>query len=206
MRGGDDRAALFFEFARLKAECNPKYWLLENVKMKKQDQDIISAFMGCEPVEIDSNLFSAQNRKRLYWTNIPIAPIFDAKIDFWQVREWQGEHLKEYKLNKTPSRIRMWNEGKGNGRMSEGSCINISHAKKTRTLTRDQDRAPNAGLIEFEDFARYLTALECERLQTLPDNYTASMKSRKKRWAAIGNGWTVDVIAHILRGINDYAP
>ena len=67
----DPRSKLFFEFVRLKRELKPKYFLLENVKMKKEYQDIISKYMGCEPIEINSNLLSAQNRKRLYWTNIP---------------------------------------------------------------------------------------------------------------------------------------
>ena len=67
----DPRSALFFEFVRLKKELEPTYFLLENVKMKKEYQDIISKYMGCEPIMINSALVSAQNRKRLYWTNIP---------------------------------------------------------------------------------------------------------------------------------------
>jgi DNA-cytosine methyltransferase len=67
----DPRSKLFFEFVRLKEELNPKYFLLENVKMKKESQDVISEYLGVEPVEINSALVSAQNRKRLYWTNIP---------------------------------------------------------------------------------------------------------------------------------------
>jgi DNA (cytosine-5)-methyltransferase 3A len=67
----DPRSKLFFEFVRLKNECNPTYFLLENVKMKKEYQDIITEHLGVEPIEINSNLLSAQNRKRLYWTNIP---------------------------------------------------------------------------------------------------------------------------------------
>ena len=67
----DPRSALFFEFVRLLKELKPKYFLLENVKMKKESQDIISKYLGCEPIEINSSLVSAQTRKRLYWTNIP---------------------------------------------------------------------------------------------------------------------------------------
>jgi DNA-cytosine methyltransferase len=67
----DPRSALFFEFVRLVKELKPKYFLLENVKMKKESQDIISKYMGVEPIEINSSLVSAQTRKRLYWTNIP---------------------------------------------------------------------------------------------------------------------------------------
>jgi DNA (cytosine-5)-methyltransferase 3A len=67
----DPRSVLFFEFVRLLKELKPKYFLLENVKMKKESQDIISKYLGCEPIEINSSLVSAQTRKRLYWTNIP---------------------------------------------------------------------------------------------------------------------------------------
>ena len=67
----DPRSALFFEFVRLLKECNPKYFLLENVRMKQEYQDIISEHLGVQPIKINSALVSAQNRVRLYWTNIP---------------------------------------------------------------------------------------------------------------------------------------
>jgi len=67
----DPRSKLFFEFVRLKNDVNPTYWLLENNKMKKEYQDIISNYLGVEPIKINSSLVSAQNRERLYWTNIP---------------------------------------------------------------------------------------------------------------------------------------
>ena len=67
----DPRSALFFEFVRLLKECKPKYFLLENVRMKKEFLDIISEQVGCEPIFINSALVSAQNRQRYYWTNIP---------------------------------------------------------------------------------------------------------------------------------------
>lgn len=197
----DFRSQLFFEYVRLWAQIRPKFFILENVKMKKADRDLVSFLLGVEPVEICSSNFSAQVRKRDYWTNIPVAPIVDKQINFLDVREWVGDHLKNFKMNKTPSRLRMWNDGKGAGGFTTG-CRNITFAKKTGTLTTKQDRMPNAGLIEFEDFARYLTPIECERLQTLPDNYTDCIKSRDKRYHALGNGWTVDVIAHILKGMH----
>jgi DNA (cytosine-5)-methyltransferase 3A len=67
----DPRSKLFFEFVRLIEETNPKYWLLENVVMKKEYQDVITQYLGVEPIKINSSLVSAQNRERLYWTNIP---------------------------------------------------------------------------------------------------------------------------------------
>jgi len=67
----DPRSALFFEYVRLLKEVKPDYFLLENVRMKKEYQDVISKELGVEPILINSALVSAQNRKRLYWTNIP---------------------------------------------------------------------------------------------------------------------------------------
>ena len=67
----DPRSKLFYEFVKAKDKLNPKYFLLENVRMKKECQDIISSYLGCEPIKINSSLVSAQNRVRLYWTNIP---------------------------------------------------------------------------------------------------------------------------------------
>ena len=67
----DPRSALFFEFVRILKECNPKYFLLENVKMKKEFLEIITQQVGAEPILINSALVSAQNRQRYYWTNIP---------------------------------------------------------------------------------------------------------------------------------------
>lgn len=194
----DPRSALFFEFVRLKNAVKPKHFLLENVDMKKEWRDIISAFLGVEPIMINSSDFSGQQRKRWYWSNIPVKPWIDRNIKFWSIREYAGDHLKAYKLNRTPSRIAMWADGKGKG--NSYGCKNITFADKASCLTIKQDRFGNAGLIEFEDFCRYLTEIECERLQTLPDNYTHG-EARTTRYRHLGNGWTVDVIAHILEGI-----
>ena len=67
----DPRSALFFEYVRLLKECNPKYFLLENVRMKQEYEDVITNYLGVSPIKINSSLVSAQNRVRLYWTNIP---------------------------------------------------------------------------------------------------------------------------------------
>ena len=99
----DPRSALFFEFVRLIKELNPKYFLLENVVMKQEYQDVISKYMGCEPVKINSALVSAQTRKRLYWTNIPgIVQPEDKGIVLKDIieREMPGEYEPPYvKLN-----------------------------------------------------------------------------------------------------------
>lgn len=194
----DPRSQLLFDFVSIKEAIKPRWFLLENVKLKTEDAAIVSALLGVQPVHIDSALFSAQRRVRSYWTNIPIAPIIDRKIMFYLIREYAGEHLAKYKLNRTNSRLQMWSNGKGTN--NNYTCANVSFAEKTYTLTTKQDRFSNAGLIEFEDFCRYLTHVECERLQTLPDDYTSAIKGQN-RYKALGNCWTVDVIAHILRGM-----
>ena len=114
----------------------------------------------------------------------------DKNINLQDLLIRDSEILKPYKVNKTPSRDLMWKKG----------CPNITNRNKSNCLTTKQDRWGNAGLIEFEDYCRYLTEIECERLQTLPDNYTFGIPS-SQRYKALGNCWTVDVIAHILKGI-----
>lgn len=198
-KGFDDpRSKLLIEFLFIKLLINPRYFLLENVKMKPKDVALVSTYMGCDPVEINSNKFSAQDRKRLYWTNIPIAPIVDREIIFPYIRQWNDDDVREYAVNKTPSRIRMW--GNGQNRNNGGTCFNLGIRKKSGTLTIKQDRSPNAGLIPYGDFCRYLSHVECERLQTLPDDYTFG-SAKSARYRHLGNGWTVDVIAHIMRGM-----
>jgi DNA (cytosine-5)-methyltransferase 3A len=192
----DPRSKLFFEFVRLKNELEPKHFLLENVKMKKESLDVISYHMGVEPVFINSADFSAQNRQRFYWTNIHIEPWVDKGI-VWKNIEESGNHLKEYKVNETESRKIMW----GNG--VNGKCPNLSKREKSWAVTTKQDRWANAGLVSYEDFCRYLTPLECERLQTMPDHYTDVGISKTARYHAIGNAWTVDVIAHIFKGLKN---
>lgn len=191
----DPRSKLFFEFVEIKNELNPEFFLLENVRMNKNSEDIISEYMNEFPVVINSSDFSAQLRHRLYWTNIDINPWEIKSISFKDIEE-HGDHLGKYKANRTPSREIMW----GNG--INGKCPNLSKRGKSCALTTKQDRWASAGLIEFEDFCRYLTPVECERLQTIPDNYTDCI-STTNRYHAIGNGWTVDVIAHIFKGLKN---
>lgn len=198
----DPRSRLLFEFVSIKNALNPRWFLLENVGMKSSDANFVSALLGVQPVQIDSALFSAQTRKRTYWTNIPIAPIVDRNIKFWQIRDYaENAENDQFMLNATPSRIRMWSNGSNiDHNRGNGVCRNISFAEKTGTLTTKQDRCPNAGLVKYRNFARYLTHSECELLQTLPIGYTKSTRDFQ-RYVMLGNGWTVDVIAHIFKGM-----
>ena len=191
-----DKSKLFYEYLRLLKEIKPKYFLLENVKMKKESEKQLNEYLGVEGLHINSSLVSYQNRPRIYWTNIPNvkAPI-DKHIDFQDYIGKFEEDLEQYKVKRTPSREKMWNNGQG--RNSFGTCDNKTYATKINCLTRKQDRSPNSGLIELDDFCRYLTRRELEQAQTVPLGYTDCV-SYNQAQDLLGDGWTVDVIAHIL--------
>ena len=243
----DPRSRLFFEYVRLLKECKPKYFLLENVKMKKEFQDVITEHLGVEPVEINSNLLSAQNRKRIYWTNIPgvtvpqdkgilLKDIVHENADSHLPKELQeyivpfdntlqildkevekgkvGYFRKDSQANRVyyihDKAITLCGDaGGGAAKMGQYlfGCITpdrinkrqngqrFSEGKKFYTLTAQDKHG-----ILIEGYIRKLTPVECERLQTVPDNYTAGV-SNSQRYKMLGNGWTVDVIAHVLKGI-----
>lgn len=221
----DPRSKLFFDFAKAKNELKPRYFLLENVKMKKEYQDIISEHMGVEPIEINSALVSAQNRKRLYWTNIPsIGQPADKGILLKDIIEsgsvdrdksycidancFKGGSLKNYMEKKLRQQVLKQSES----RLMVNECIQVGEADLNghdiikRVYSIDGKCPTLTGMgggnlekkiaIDNENW-RKLTVIECERLQTLPDGYTEGV-SNTQRYKAIGNGWTVDVIAHIL--------
>jgi len=311
----DPRSKLFFEFVRLLHETKPAYFLLENVMMKKEYQDVISEYLGVKPILINSATVSAQNRKRLYWANFPITQPEDRGLVLRDILEEQvdakffvGARTYDYFLKNTAaqkekgngfafsvadentksktvtdsSRWRMQDNyicrevkqlnpsTESNGRQpyqqnriydveglnpalcSEGvrgfigairgrelnkativgRRINVDghrddynkDVRLTQTLevratgtdksnclaTVDKDnvltslppgRYPDA--YNLDAAIRRLTPIECERLQTLPDNYTAGV-SDSQRYKMLGNGWTIDVIAHIFKNmIND---
>ena len=195
-----DKSKLFYEFLRILHEVNPDYFLLENVKMKKESYEQLNKYLGVEGIPINSELVSFQKRPRIYWTNIPNVTIPEDKhINFQDYKDTDYEYCKQFKVKRTPSRERMWNNGQGriNGL---GSCDNVTNSEKVYCLTRKQDRCPNSGLIEFDDFCRYLTRREIELAQTLPVGYTDGL-SYNQMQDLCGDGWTVDVIAHILKGL-----
>ncbi|MFA7287279.1 MAG: DNA (cytosine-5-)-methyltransferase [Melioribacteraceae bacterium] len=327
----DPRSKLFFEFVRLKNELNPKYFLLENVKMKKEYQDVISELLGVEPIMINSSLVSAQNRKRLYWTNIPD---IDQPEDKWiflkdiiehglvdrdksycvDANYFKGGNLKSYFSDSRRQLVfekpHGWNKGgikekdkfdslrectSGNYAIYDNGVTKIENHKsndglicigglnknkkwlddgknlqrnfsqgeriysvlgKSPTLSSNSGGTAGVGnVLISEDIIKYkisegsiekyvantdslfcdpynkkqlkgdksttirtnysngnmwvndnsigwrkLTPIECERLQTVPDNYTDCV-SNSQRYKMLGNGWTVDVIAHIFKGI-----
>lgn len=302
----DPRSKLFFEFVRLLNECKPKYFLLENVKMKKESEDIITELLGVEPIEINSNLVSAQNRRRLYWTNIPqfglpedkgivLSDILESgftdrdKAHCIDANYFKGGNLKSYfqkhrrqlvfsddglchvgdaDINghdsikrvyhpegkaptvnactggnrepkvlvndpdqmaliyqrprgknaggfkaldgKTPTlSANSWQDnnhlvtggafrGRYNADGSTAQQLEIREDAKTNSLTTVQKDNVAVDVADLK--WRKLTPIECERLQTVPDGYTAGV-SNTQRYRMLGNGWTIDVIAHLLAPI-----
>lgn len=194
-----DKSRLFYEYLRLKKEIEPKYFLLENVKMKKSSEKELNDYMGVDGIHINSSLVSYQTRPRIYWTNIPIVgSLEDKHISFQNNKDKDFQRLEESKVHKTPCRIRMWNNGMG--RYALGNCENITHKDKIGCLTRKQDRSPNSGLIAYGDFCRFLTRREIEGAQTLPVGYTDMLTYRQVQ-DVCGEGWTIDVIVFLMRGL-----
>lgn len=213
----DPRSKLFFEFVRILNEAKPRFFLLENVKMKKEWQNIISEHLfGIQPVEIDSALVSAQRRKRLYrvwkrnedwsYSQVVISQPEDKGIllrdviDYWIVDQdksycvdanyAKGGNLKSYAKGRRQlvfNSIYQIPRGNNAGGIKEGKSPTIS-----------SNCWQHNNFVDCGKWYRRLTPIECERLQTLPDNYTEWV-SNSQRYKMLGNGWTVDVIAHIFR-------
>ena len=283
----DPRSRLFFNFVEILKIVQPKYVLLENVRMAKKSQDIISEYMGFEPQALNSKYVSAQNRYRLYWfgklvgdyyKQIPIPPMLDKGLTMQDILEdgYATDEMtsggKSHCLTARYNGAVWWNSIerkqrtmvlKDNPTMSKDGLIRVGTADlkghdsikrvyaqegKAPTLTtmqgghrepkvaigrivnrrldehgtrkddqldlpftrqlevRDDDKSnclttvQKDNVVVSKDMWRKLTPLECERLQTLPDNYTNHV-SNSQRYKMIGNGWTVDVIAHILKGM-----
>lgn len=174
----DPRSRLFFEYVRLLNTLRPTYFLFENVRMKQTDKDIITSHLGVSPIEIDSALVSAQSRKRLYWTNIPnILPPQD-KCIFLKDIITSGVVVRDKSYCIDAHYYLGYNKNKGHG---------SNHRQIVYV---------NGDMIDY----RLLTPQECEILQTVPLEYTRGV-SNTQRYKMLGNGWTVDVIAHILSHI-----
>lgn len=198
----DGKSRLFWEYVRAKEEMQPKYFLFENVaSMNDESKDIITKALGVEPILIDSACFSAQNRKRLYWTNINIttvpqnnnlilSDIMEKAVGEKYFYDCDFDYLGDYSV----AAILHIN---GHDILKRVHSPNY----KCSTLTTCGGGNTQKKVLD-NGRARKLTPLEYERLQTLPDNYTKGI-SDSRRYSAIGNGWTVDVIAHILKAIKD---
>ena len=228
----DPRSQLFFEYVRLLKALKPKYFLMENVKMKKESMDIITEYLGVEPIEINSNLVSAQNRKRLYWTNIPMKGLPEDKgIMLKDILE-PVEQIDDayYYSDKSIAYMERGNDKwQQAGARRADRYTQTPDTKKAFTITanfhkgvpynyfddvRDKSKCVRSGGRGSYDrhewdsvdthHIRKLTVTECERLQTVPDGYTCGV-SNTQRYKMLGNGWTVDVIKHIFEGLKETA-
>ena len=207
--GFDGKSKLFFEFVRLLKELQPKYFFLENVVMKKEWEQVITNHLGVEPVFVNSELFSAQSRPRLYWTNIPTAelPKKDelAHLVLGDILEENVSekyfYNQDFKFHGDDKVVCATLDIKGHDILKR---VN-SKFHKCQTLTavcggNQQKKVIDGGRV------RKLTPLEYERLQTISDNYTAIGLNGKQisdgaRYKALGNCWNVDTIAHFFGGL-----
>jgi site-specific DNA-cytosine methylase len=224
----DPRSKLFFIMMDIIKHYNPKYKLLENVKMKQEWLDIISSYMGVTPMFINSNLVSAQNRQRYYWFNWEAPLPKDKGIFLTDVLEngvvnqdksycidanyFKGGNLKSYfekhrrqLVFNQPCRV----SERGRKLTLDGSKRDDVDGLLVRGYEGALDKKTNTLTTVLKDnyiledyIVRKLTPIECERLQTLPDNYTAGV-SNTQRYKMLGNGWTVDVITHLFKHMID---
>lgn len=217
----DPRSQLFWEFVRLLKELKPKYFLLENVKMKQESMDVITEALGVEPVFINSSLVSAQNRQRYYWTNIPMDGLPEDKgIKLKDILEdgyvdrdkshcldanyFKGGNLKSY-FEKHRRQLVFSKDG-----LCHVGDADISGNQTVKRVYHPDGKAPclttmggghrEPKTLTSDTTWRKLTVTECERLQTVPEGYTEGV-SNTQRYKMLGNGWTVDVVSHIMEGM-----
>jgi DNA (cytosine-5)-methyltransferase 3A len=201
-----ERSGLFWEVVRAIVEASPKYFLIENnYKMPKEDLETITQTLKVQPILIDSGALSAQQRKRLYWTNIPnIEQPIQENINVIDILEKANAENLIDEVNfsncdelceRQEKPVRIGTIGKG----GQGERVYSVYGKSVTLTANGGGRGAKTGLYLINNTVRKLTPLEAERCQTLPDNYTeAEGITATSRLKVVGNGWTVDVIAHIL--------
>ena len=194
----DSRSRLFWAFKRLLDECKPKYFLLENVVMKKEWQDIISRTLGVKPIQIDSSLTSAAVRKRLYWTNIPnVRQPADCGVAFRDIREYGHPKDNMYYSAKALRWIRNHEERSGKTLRIYSPKDNGKMQMLESTMYKKYSSQRFFGVLDTFGL-RYITPLECERCMNLPDGYTEGI-SNTARYKVLGNAWEVHAVSHILK-------
>jgi DNA (cytosine-5)-methyltransferase 3A len=254
----EGQSYLFWEYMRLLNEVKPKYFLLENVMMGEKWEKILSKAIGVKPIMINSSLVSAQNRQRLYWTNIGLEPqglfghlestiqqpndkvilLKDILEDEVDTKYYLSDKMINGFLSHNKRHIEEKNQTGFNWKPTYGNkkaaCLranaalcptdntiithNLQRRSADRPALKENKNAGGSGhlsksdgktycldigntqAIEYKSNVRRLTPIECERLQTVKDNYT-NYVSDSQRYRMLGNGWTVDVIAHILNYI-----
>lgn len=250
----DPRSKLFLEFVDILTAMRPKYFILENVRMKKEWVDVITSFMGVEPILINSALVSAQNRNRLYWTNIPVEQPEDKGILLKDILLPDADEpslsniyggFKETEPRVHYGKSPTLRPSTGGGHVASvidkkkvdelilsKKAINYMSRKvtdgrthfdfkhhsdirndKSACVTSNFYKGVPYNVLVEEKLIRKFHPIECERLQTVTDNYTKTgyfgmfkgMKpiSNTQRYKMLGNGFTVSVIAHILKEIKN---
>ena len=197
------KSNLFYHYVRAIKECNPKYFLLENVaSMEQRWVDVISEELGVKPIMINSSLVCAAERKRLYWTNIPVLHqpkdrgrvLADIVLPAEKVPEKYWYTDRPFQYNGDNEKVQCTMLGKGFMRNTR-EVYNLN--AKANTLLCDGGGGNRQKKVYQDGRCRKLMPIEYERLQTLPDGYTDGIADCH-RYTTVGNGWTVDVIAHIL--------
>lgn len=185
--GFDGTSKLFWEFVKAKKELNPTYWMLENVAMKKEWEQVITDALGVEPIKINSRDFGVQNRKRLFWTNIPVS-----EVDFTN-DETLGDILTTDFSEKTVRE----------------SVRNLRHERKLtdKSLSCSATMYKGAGNNGMSLVRRpkqtelsVLNVHEVEKLMHAPKDYTEGV-SNTQRYKMLGNGWDMKVISYIFNGL-----
>ena len=204
---------LFWEYIRLLEEINPDYYLLENVNMNKKWLGIFNKTIGSKGILINSILLSAQNRERYYWTNIKgITQPRDKKIYLEDILEdIQGNSTTDTpdidrtiypnvaeNIRRDHKEIMRCGSRWYRMKCKSGFQENTIALKKAPTLTTNGRNIS----VFHKGLYRSISPIEAERLQTLPEDYTEGV-SNTQRYKMIGNGWTIDVIAHILKFIRE---
>ena len=200
----DPRSALFFVYVDILnhiRSINPSVkFMLENVKMKNDHINVINNYLGVEPVFINSALVSAQNRLRLYWANWKVKQPSDKFISLSSVIGIPVNRFEIYQKDspEKPSRTRLKSScltGTANaaGNHSQMDVIVTIGSEIPITSTGRID-------IHSNPMVRRYSVTECEMLQTVPVGYTKSV-SNSQAYKMLINGWTVDVIVHIFRGL-----
>lgn len=198
---------LFMQYVRALEEIQPKWFLYENnASMSDEIRECISEKLGCVPYEIDSADFSAQKRKRLYWTNIPVLPWKKNPIVFADIMDSQYEIIRS--IEPYADTIRWSQDGmtvswdtSGKGYYSQANRAKLPNQKWNTVCSV---RAETKGSVWLgNNMIRYVTISELEKLQCLPVGYTACLKSKEMRGRCIGNGWNIDTVAHIFKGLRE---
>lgn len=196
---------LFKNYLIAKEKFKPDYFLYENNKSAAQPiRDQISKELDVDLMYINSNLVSAQNRERFYAFNWLVEQPKDREIVVRDILE-HGYHDINYfhksvftkepsGIISKPEQIGIINKGR------QGERIYSILGKSVNLMAMSGGLGAKTGLyLTAPDEVRKLSPIEAERLQTLPDNYTAAV-SNTQRYKGLGNGWTAEVIIHILNG------